>query len=144
MSPVEKALMDRYPDPTWDDPEELDEAFGMDVVSAEQLAMPALDEVPTMYHTEADVALMNPIYAAPASETFIISGPVSEEAKARGWRGRVMTRDEALVWTTATYGQILETIDIPYRWAYRVYKPTSAKGRYTPPLPTDTKAEEAA
>ncbi len=136
MSPADQAFLDTYPDPTWDEPEEQDDTHGMSEVSLEELMTPQLDEVPTSDSTEADVALMSPTYIGPGPETFIISGPISEEAKARkgpSWRGRVMTREAATAWVTATYGQILEEIEIPWRWAFRVYKPTSAKGRYTPP-----------
>lgn len=65
--------------------------------------------------------------------TFVVSGPLPwAKRRTPSMRGRVMQRRQARCWVAETYGRF-EEIWHARRWAFRVIKPTSPGGRYTPP-----------
>ncbi len=135
-APAPEDTFDQYTDPTWDDPEEADPSFGISEVSLEELILPSTPEadlVPTLDDDAETIERTSYGYRLTrGSESFVISGPVNEQA-AKTIKGRLMTREQARAWCTETYGDILEEMVLPHRWAFRVWKPTSKFGRYTPP-----------
>lgn len=142
---IKGAIMDDYPDATWDTPEELSESFGMQEYSIEDLAEIEAEEasiVPTIDDDDATVEALPIKYEVTplTGTTFVISGPISPFGPA-GIRGRVMTREQAHYWVPATYGKPIRWMTIPHQWAAEVIKPTSPGGRYTPPTQPQPKEE---
>jgi hypothetical protein len=89
--------------------------------------------VPTMDDDEAAVERIGPL-AYYVEDTFVISGPTNP----RGGVGRMMGVPMAAEWCEITYGKPIENLSdrTPNRWAFRVVKPGSPGGRYTPPPPS--------
>ena len=149
MSAPEGNLFDDYPDDTRDEAEEMDHSFGMQEVGLGDVARESISYgIPTCDMDPEEVEALLIEYPAEKRktlaerawdfnvdrDTFIISGPTTEFARERGVRGRMFEdKKKAKEWAMATYGQILETVIIPHKWAFRVLKPTAHGGRYTPP-----------
>lgn len=68
-------------------------------------------------------------------DTFVISGPRNGNPKLAHPGRRFRTDRHARKWVEATYGRA-ERIWHPWRWAFRVLRPTAPGGRYTPPEET--------
>ncbi len=77
-------------------------------------------------------------YTLPEPTFFVISGPLYYPGKKLVGRGRAFTWPEAREWVTTTYGDIISTVRLPGRWAFKVPHP----GRYTPP-PEESLPERA-
>lgn len=139
MSPA-NSLFNNYPDATRDEPGEHDPNYGIGIVTLDDLMLrpEEADPLPSIDSTEEEVEAMMLRYRGSTYEkedTFVISGPCTDEGVFRGIKGRFFKWEAARKWAEATYGKhnVYERVTVPQRWAFRVRKPTAPGGQYTPP-----------